>query len=612
MSSRPRRVLLLTLLSAALSCALAFVGCGDERVTEIVIEVRSDLRVPDELDAVVIEAMGPGGKMATSRADLTEPDGELPRTLTLVHTGGDLGPVHARVEGMKGGALVVARALEMEFEPGASLRIVVHLSDACRDVRCGEGSTCEAGSCRPVQVRPCEFEGRSCADAGMDAGPDAADAGGDADAGPGCVLDDGICGVTDTHLPGDRLTLAPCAAVAGDVTLDWTIERPTAEDDTGTGDSHDFVVVEVGTHTVTVTASEPAGCSDTTTFEGAGFDPVDVPEPGTLDGVRDMDARPGMAFFATATGGWAVTTEGSSNLGADADSGTMVSDDLQAVAVLRGDALFMSTEDDGELTRAGVAADLSSIVLTSVTIPSGAERSGRSMATPSGGHPGGDPPADLEPLAAGTKEDVVVYQEDAGGNLSLSTSLTPKFEAIRDVAVGRRETEEHGAVWALQRDRMVNYALGPGSSAVAGSAELTIGGGDVAEAEALALDDRDRSLQRLWICASDTGAGRVEAHDLEQDWSEVTSTMPAPLNSTPLVCRDIAVGAEADAWVATSSGLERFGPDGVRTLALQPDDHGVPAEDMAFVATAWDETTREVWVYTAAGELYRAFADRMP
>ena len=154
----------------ALTVALA--GCSDP-VTEIVLEVDSDLTVPAELDRLGIAVWAPGEPSSAeprlAEADLTE-DG-LPRTLTLVHGGGPLGPFAVRITGYDGTDDVVERELALTFEQDESLRLRVMLSEACADAACGVGSTCADGSCRPVEVRPCEYEGRSCQDGGVvDAG----------------------------------------------------------------------------------------------------------------------------------------------------------------------------------------------------------------------------------------------------------------------------------------------------------------------------------------------------------------------------------------------------------------------------------------------------------
>lgn len=167
---------------------LGLVGCGDD-VTEIVLEVRSDLSVPEQLDAARIEVRRPMGEPQTADADLTGPEGGFPRTLAVVHRGGPLGPVEITVTGLRDGAPVVARELVAHFEKGESLRLVVRLQDACIGRACPDEQTCEAGACRDETIAQCEYEGRTCSDAGLDGGTMDAEADAGSDAGDAAFPD---------------------------------------------------------------------------------------------------------------------------------------------------------------------------------------------------------------------------------------------------------------------------------------------------------------------------------------------------------------------------------------------------------------------------------------
>lgn len=148
-------------------------GCGGD-VTEIVLEVQSDLEVPRQLDEVRVDVRRPGGDAQTATAALGDGERALPRTLTLVHAAGPLGPVEVDVVGRVDGRDVLRRELSLGFEEGRSRQVVVFLAADCRGVDCGTGQTCDRGTCRSVEVPPCELAGTDCGDAGLtDAAPDA-------------------------------------------------------------------------------------------------------------------------------------------------------------------------------------------------------------------------------------------------------------------------------------------------------------------------------------------------------------------------------------------------------------------------------------------------------
>jgi hypothetical protein len=179
---------------------------------------------------------------ATSSAEADLATGTLPRTLTLLHRAGSLGPIDVDIHGMLGDGIVVTLTLELTFEEGRSLRFVVSLDAACVAIGCAMGETCAAGECRPAEVRACEAVGRTCADAGAPDAPardaDGGDAGaadaGDADAcgsAESCngvdddcdgAVDEGFdtatdpdnCGVCGRVCPtsGDRVIGGSCAA----------------------------------------------------------------------------------------------------------------------------------------------------------------------------------------------------------------------------------------------------------------------------------------------------------------------------------------------------------------------------------------------------------------
>jgi hypothetical protein len=94
--------------------------------------------------------MSPAGDMQRSMADLTARP--LPRTLSLLHETGALGPFNVSVSGRVGGGVVVSRQASFTFVPGETRVLVMHLSAACRTTACGGAETCTENGCRGVDV----------------------------------------------------------------------------------------------------------------------------------------------------------------------------------------------------------------------------------------------------------------------------------------------------------------------------------------------------------------------------------------------------------------------------------------------------------------------------
>lgn len=208
-------------MKRVLAAALVLLASGCEGVTEIVVEVRSDLAVPEELDEIRVEVdgtqVGAGRQQRRIPLTGTGDDGPaLPVRVVLVHDGGPLGPLRVIARGVAGGDEVVSQSARTAFRRGRTVILPMALSRSCRDRTCGAEETCVDGRCEPLEP-PALDAGLGDADggpgAGTDAGPAGADAGPDPDAGPtgpdaggcpagcpcsqvctgGCTCDDG-CG----------------------------------------------------------------------------------------------------------------------------------------------------------------------------------------------------------------------------------------------------------------------------------------------------------------------------------------------------------------------------------------------------------------------------------
>lgn len=138
-------------------------ACSGGGRTEILVEVHSDLLVPEELDRVAITARAPDDRVQPATAELGPGQVPLPRVLGMVHTDGPLGPYHLTVRGERRGATVVTREASVTFVQGRTLVLRVDLLRQCIDATCEAGQTCAVGGCRSIEVGPgelTEWDGR--------------------------------------------------------------------------------------------------------------------------------------------------------------------------------------------------------------------------------------------------------------------------------------------------------------------------------------------------------------------------------------------------------------------------------------------------------------------
>lgn len=135
-----------TLSGIAVGLALAMAGCADD-LTQLVAVVDTDLRVPEELDRVVLEidreANGALLGMGT-RASLDLTLNTRPGTIALVHEGGPR-TVRVTAEGYRGDALVVRRVVRTSWVDGQSRAIRIDLLRRCvGDPSCNEPELVES------------------------------------------------------------------------------------------------------------------------------------------------------------------------------------------------------------------------------------------------------------------------------------------------------------------------------------------------------------------------------------------------------------------------------------------------------------------------------------
>ncbi|MFT3923310.1 MAG: hypothetical protein QM778_12320 [Myxococcales bacterium] len=139
----------------SLLVAMGLSACAPEELarTQIMLVVDSDLRVPDELDEIVMHIDGPGGKSQEATAALGPGQPALPRSLGLVHQEGPLSPVNVRVIGKHAGSVLVQRDAHLAFRTGHTLVLPMHLVRSCLTQSCGE-QTCTEYGCQSADLDP--------------------------------------------------------------------------------------------------------------------------------------------------------------------------------------------------------------------------------------------------------------------------------------------------------------------------------------------------------------------------------------------------------------------------------------------------------------------------
>jgi len=137
----------------ALACVALCASCAGD-LTELRLEVATDLRVPEELSRVrvTVDARALGGGRLQQREVAGDDPARLPLSFPVVHEGGPHGPLSVSVVGLQGSEIVAGQDLTLSFVPGRSVLVPVELSSACRDVRCATDEVCAGGRCRPTVV----------------------------------------------------------------------------------------------------------------------------------------------------------------------------------------------------------------------------------------------------------------------------------------------------------------------------------------------------------------------------------------------------------------------------------------------------------------------------
>lgn len=141
----------LLLTMAGLACS-----CSDETLTQLVVVVDSDLP-PGAFDALRLDVIAPSGGRSSATLDVGSAR-PLPATLSLVHSGGALGPIEITATALRGGDEVVSRTVRTGFVAGETRQVTLHLLGRCVEERCGEGLSCGESGCaspdKPAETLP--------------------------------------------------------------------------------------------------------------------------------------------------------------------------------------------------------------------------------------------------------------------------------------------------------------------------------------------------------------------------------------------------------------------------------------------------------------------------
>lgn len=137
----------------AVLCLFLHAACGPQSPTALLLVADSDI---PELDQVTFEVDFPEqDEMRTAEASLA--DGPPPRSLTLHHTGGPLGPIAVRVVGKSRDTEVIRREATLYFVPNQTLAVELHLVRACQGAGCEDGLVCSHQGCRSRTVSRAEL-----------------------------------------------------------------------------------------------------------------------------------------------------------------------------------------------------------------------------------------------------------------------------------------------------------------------------------------------------------------------------------------------------------------------------------------------------------------------
>ncbi|MCC6647081.1 MAG: DUF1566 domain-containing protein [Polyangiaceae bacterium] len=131
---------------------LSLAACDADPATSIVLSVRSEARMPADLDGLSIQASREG--VAFAHAWALPGELRLPGTLTFDAKEPEGAPLLLTIEGQQGGKARIQRRARLPFTKGKSKVLRVSLEVACLDVSCTAETTCRQGTCVGIDVDP--------------------------------------------------------------------------------------------------------------------------------------------------------------------------------------------------------------------------------------------------------------------------------------------------------------------------------------------------------------------------------------------------------------------------------------------------------------------------
>lgn len=133
---------------AAASCSVVGIGCGgSSSLTQVLLEVDTDIGAPATIDEIRATIRSPSGETRIASAVLGFGQPLPPRTLAITHGGDRLDGYEVDLDGLSRGVVVVSRRVTFDMSDGEIRRVVVSLDQACVGVPCAGSTTCSAGMC---------------------------------------------------------------------------------------------------------------------------------------------------------------------------------------------------------------------------------------------------------------------------------------------------------------------------------------------------------------------------------------------------------------------------------------------------------------------------------
>ena len=145
-----------TLVAMACFAALA-TACGQDAPTGIILEIRSNLDVPAEVDRLTVSVRSRGRPLFQRDYPLGIEPGKwtLPSSLALAPAASPNGSMSIEAIGQLGNQLMIARILGVSFVPDEVHRVALDLDRDCLGVVCLLGKTCVPGAgCVAVDTEP--------------------------------------------------------------------------------------------------------------------------------------------------------------------------------------------------------------------------------------------------------------------------------------------------------------------------------------------------------------------------------------------------------------------------------------------------------------------------